>query len=79
MTLHEKGLFDWDDPVELMALDSECTGEARETSRDGVEADASSPGTDPGTGIMRHVDAGYEKARKVAKEQNVNVGIVEGL
>ena len=35
--------------------------------------------TDPGTGIMRHVDAGYEKARKVAKEQNVNVGIVEGL
>ena len=35
--------------------------------------------TDPGTGIMRHVDAGYEKARKVAKERNVNVGIVEGL
>ncbi|MEC8875083.1 MAG: urocanate hydratase [Candidatus Thermoplasmatota archaeon] len=35
--------------------------------------------TDPGTGIMRHADAGYEKARKVAKEKNVNVGIVEGL
>ena len=35
--------------------------------------------TDPGTGIMRHVDAGYGKARKVAKERNVNVGIVEGL
>ena len=35
--------------------------------------------TDPGTGIMRHVDAGYEKARKVAKERNVKVGIVEGL
>ena len=35
--------------------------------------------TDPGTGIMRHVDAGYEKARKIAKEQNVKVGIVEGL
>ena len=35
--------------------------------------------TDPGTGIMRHVDAGYEKARKVAKESNVKVGIVEGL
>ena len=35
--------------------------------------------TDPGTGIMRHADAGYEKARKIAKEKNVNVGIVEGL
>ena len=35
--------------------------------------------TDPGTGIMRHADAGYEKARKIAKEQNVKVGIVEGL
>jgi len=35
--------------------------------------------TDPGTGIMRHVDAGYEKARKVAKERNVKVGLVEGL
>ena len=35
--------------------------------------------TDPGTGIMRHVDAGYEKARKVAKERDVKVGIVEGL
>ena len=35
--------------------------------------------TDPGTGIMRHVDAGYRKARKVAKERNVKVGIVEGL
>ena len=35
--------------------------------------------TDPGTGIMRHVDAGYGKARKVAKERDVKVGIVEGL
>jgi|TARA_B110000263_G_C15299254_1_gene507094 urocanate hydratase len=35
--------------------------------------------TDPGTGVMRHVDAGYEKARKVAKERNVKVGLVEGL
>ena len=35
--------------------------------------------TDPGTGVMRHVDAGYEKARRVAKERNLNVGIVEGL
>ena len=35
--------------------------------------------TDPGTGVMRHVDAGYTKAKKVAKERNVNVGIVEGL
>ncbi|SVA43804.1 uncharacterized protein METZ01_LOCUS96658 [marine metagenome] len=35
--------------------------------------------TDPGTGVMRHVDAGYTKAKKVAKERNVNVGLVEGL
>lgn len=35
--------------------------------------------TDPGTGVMRHVDAGYEKAKKVAKERNVKVGLVEGL
>ena len=32
--------------------------------------------TDPGTGVMRHVDAGYSKARKIAKERNLNVGIV---
>jgi len=35
--------------------------------------------TDPGTGVMRHVDAGYEKARKIAKEKNLKVGLVEGL
>jgi urocanate hydratase len=35
--------------------------------------------TDPGTGVMRHVDAGYEEARKVARERNLKVGIVEGL
>ena len=35
--------------------------------------------TDPGTGVMRHVDAGYEKAKRIAKERNVKVGLVEGL
>ena len=35
--------------------------------------------TDPGTGVMRHVDAGYEKAKEIAKERNVKVGLVEGL
>ena len=35
--------------------------------------------TDPGTGVMRHVDAGYETAKKIAKERNVKVGLVEGL
>jgi len=35
--------------------------------------------TDPGTGVMRHVDAGYQKAIKVAKERKVKVGLVEGL
>jgi len=35
--------------------------------------------TDPGTGVMRHVDAGYDKAKKVAKVRNLKVGLVEGL
>lgn len=28
---------------------------------------------DPGTGVMRHVDAGYEHAREVARERGLNV------
>jgi len=35
--------------------------------------------TDPGTGVMRHVDAGYDKAKRIAKERDLKVGIVEGL
>jgi urocanate hydratase len=29
--------------------------------------------TDPGTGIMRHVDADYDIAKKVAKEKGVKI------
>jgi urocanate hydratase len=29
--------------------------------------------TDPGTGVMRHVDAGYERARDVARERGVKI------
>jgi urocanate hydratase len=29
--------------------------------------------TDPGTGVIRHVDAGYERAREVARERGVRV------
>jgi urocanate hydratase len=29
--------------------------------------------TDPGTGVIRHVDAGYEKAARIAEERNVRV------
>jgi urocanate hydratase len=29
--------------------------------------------TDPGTGVMRHVDAGYEKATRIAKERGVKI------
>ncbi|KPK92885.1 urocanate hydratase [bacterium SM23_31] len=29
--------------------------------------------TDPGTGIMRHADAGYEKAIAIAKEKNIKI------
>jgi urocanate hydratase len=33
---------------------------------------------DPGTGVMRHVDAGYERAREVAKERGLRVPMDEG-
>jgi urocanate hydratase len=33
---------------------------------------------DPGTGIMRHADAGYEKAIKIAKERGVDLPMVDG-
>jgi urocanate hydratase len=29
---------------------------------------------DPGTGIIRHADAGYEKARRIAAERGVDLG-----
>jgi Urocanate hydratase len=29
--------------------------------------------TDPGTGVMRHADAGYEEAIAVAKERGVDI------
>ncbi len=28
---------------------------------------------DPGTGVMRHVDAGYEEAIEFAKEQGIKI------
>ncbi|MCK5833859.1 hypothetical protein KAH81_09365 [bacterium] len=31
---------------------------------------------DPGTGIMRHADAGYEKAIEVAKEEGVKIPMI---
>jgi len=33
---------------------------------------------DPGTGVMRHVDAGYERAAEVAAERGVRVPMTEG-
>ncbi|MFN8095268.1 MAG: urocanate hydratase [Vicinamibacteria bacterium] len=33
---------------------------------------------DPGTGVMRHVDAGYERAVEVARERGVRVPMLEG-
>ena len=32
---------------------------------------------DPGTGVMRHADAGYEEALKTAKERDVDLPMVE--
>jgi urocanate hydratase len=34
--------------------------------------------TDPGTGVMRHADAGYERAEQVAKERGVRIPMREG-
>ena len=33
---------------------------------------------DPGTGVMRHVDAGYDRAVEVARERGVRVPMLEG-
>lgn len=33
---------------------------------------------DPGTGVMRHVDAGYERAIEVARERGLRVPMLEG-
>ena len=34
---------------------------------------------DPGTGVMRHVDAGYPEAKAAAQRHDLKVGLVEGL
>jgi urocanate hydratase len=33
--------------------------------------------TDPGMGVVRHVDAGYELAKKTAREKGVNIPMLE--
>jgi urocanate hydratase len=33
---------------------------------------------DPGTGVMRHADAGYEKAQRVARERGVDIPMLDG-
>ncbi|HEY1106391.1 MAG TPA: urocanate hydratase, partial [Agromyces sp.] len=32
---------------------------------------------DPGTGVMRHVDAGYDRAKEVARERGLTVPMLE--
>jgi urocanate hydratase len=32
---------------------------------------------DPGTGVMRHVDAGYERAEEVARTRGLRVPMME--
>jgi urocanate hydratase len=34
---------------------------------------------DPGMGVIRHVDAGYEIAKKVAEKRNVRIPMREGV
>jgi urocanate hydratase len=33
--------------------------------------------SDPGTGVMRHADAGYESAQRVARERGVRIPMAE--
>jgi len=33
---------------------------------------------DPGMGVIRHVDAGYERAAEVAEERGVRIPMAEG-
>jgi urocanate hydratase len=33
---------------------------------------------DPGMGVIRHVDAGYERAEEVATERGVRIPLQEG-
>jgi urocanate hydratase len=33
--------------------------------------------TDPGTGVIRHVDAGYDRAAAVAAERDVRIPMTE--
>lgn len=33
--------------------------------------------SDPGMGVIRHVDAGYDEAVKVAKEKNVKIPMMK--
>ena len=33
--------------------------------------------TDPGTGVMRHADAGYEDATDCAKEKGIDLPMIE--
>ena len=32
---------------------------------------------DPGSGVMRHVDAGYERAAEVARERGLRIPMLE--
>lgn len=34
--------------------------------------------TDPGTAIVRHADAGYEKAQKIAKGKGIRMSLQKG-
>jgi urocanate hydratase len=33
--------------------------------------------TDPGTAIVRHADAGYDKARRIAKEKGIKMPMLK--
>ena len=33
--------------------------------------------TDPGTGVVRHADAGYEAARRVARERGIRMPMLD--
>jgi urocanate hydratase len=52
-----------------------CVADGTELAREKLERVLT---TDPGTGVIRHVDAGYDRAAEIARERDVRVPMTEG-
>jgi urocanate hydratase len=52
-----------------------CLADGTDLAREKLERVLTS---DPGTGVMRHADAGYEDALAVARERGVRIPMADG-